>query len=60
MILWADLIFVMEKRHKEILEENFENEIRHKKIIILDIEDRYEYMDGELIEVLIAGVSLYL
>ena len=60
MILWADMIFVMEKRHKEILEENFGNIIRNKKIITLDIEDRYEYMDEELIEVLKAGVSLYL
>ena len=60
MILWADMIFVMEKRHKEILEENFGNIIRNKKIITLDIEDRYEYMDEELIDILKTSVSLYL
>ena len=60
MIQWANLIFVMEKRHKEILEENFGNIIRNKKIITLDIEDRYEYMDEELIDILKTSVSLYL
>jgi predicted protein tyrosine phosphatase len=59
MIEWADLIFVMEKRHRQILEERFDN--RHKeKMIVLDIADDYQYMDNELIEILKLSVGPYL
>jgi len=60
LINWADLIFVMEKRHRERLEEKFQLAIENKRIIILDIEDKYQYMNEELIESLKASVSPYL
>jgi predicted protein tyrosine phosphatase len=41
MIERADLIFVMEAKHKIRLKENFPGEIQHKKIIVLDIPDEY-------------------
>jgi predicted protein tyrosine phosphatase len=50
LLVWADLIFVMEKKHRERLREKFESAISEKEIIILDIPDVYEYMDEELIE----------
>jgi len=57
MIQWADIIFVMEKRHKQLLQERFNID---KKIIVLDIPDEYQYMDEELIGMLENGVAPYL
>jgi protein-tyrosine phosphatase len=60
LIHWAELIFVMEKRHKQRLEEKFDRLLQGKKIIVLDIEDNYQYMDDELIETLKTSLSPYL
>jgi predicted protein tyrosine phosphatase len=49
---WADLIFVMEKKHQEILQQRFPDIMRGKKTICLDIPDEYEYMDEELVRIL--------
>jgi protein-tyrosine phosphatase len=59
-ILWADLIFAMEKKHKQRLVEKFPEETQSKKIVVLDIEDNYEFMDEELIENIKASVEPYL
>jgi len=59
-ILWADLIFVMEKKHKQIIAEKFNEEIVNKRIIILDIPDDYQYMDEHLIEELRTKTQDYL
>lgn len=56
LILWADEIFVMEKKHKEILEQKFGR--NNQEITILNIPDDYKYMDEELIEELNSSVSL--
>jgi predicted protein tyrosine phosphatase len=60
LIDWADLIFVMEKRHRERLQEKFGSVTDAKEIIILDIPDDYQYMDPELIEILEISVTPYL
>jgi predicted protein tyrosine phosphatase len=60
LINWAELIFVMEKRHKQLLKEKFNESLAEKQIIVLDIQDNYRYMDEELIEVLKTSVSPYL
>jgi predicted protein tyrosine phosphatase len=60
LINWADLIFVMEKQHKERLYYRFGDLIKRKKTIILDIEDKYQYMDEELVDTLKASVTPYL
>jgi predicted protein tyrosine phosphatase len=60
LINWADLIFVMEKRHKQRLQDRFDQLLKGKKIIILDIEDNYQYMDEELIDTLKTSVAPYL
>jgi predicted protein tyrosine phosphatase len=60
LINWADLIFVMEKRHKERLRDKFGDLMDGKEIVTLDIKDDYKYMDTELIEILETSVSPYL
>jgi len=51
-ILWADLIFVMEKRHQSTLAKKFRPWLKNKRVICLNIPDEYEYMDPALIELL--------
>lgn len=59
-ILWADIIFAMEKKHRLRLLGRFPNEMTNKQLIILDIEDEYEYMDKELVEMIKLSVEPYL
>ncbi len=47
----------MEKKHVRRLQERFKDNLSHKKIICLNIPDEYQFMDGELIELLISSVS---
>ena len=48
-VKWADLIFVMEHKHKHRLDTNFSQLLRNKKIVTLDIPDEYQFMDPELV-----------
>jgi protein-tyrosine phosphatase len=57
LVLWADLIFVMEKEHKQRITERFSDEAREKKIVVLDIPDEYQFMDPELIDTIKASVE---
>ncbi len=57
---WADLIFVMEKRHLDRLRAKFPEAIRGKRIICLHIPDTYAYMDAALIARLEYMVRPYL
>lgn len=54
---WADLIFVMEKRHLNRLQAKFREEIVRHRVVCLYIPDDYEYMDEELISRLGDGVA---
>lgn len=56
-ILWADWVFVMEKRHAEILRERFPGAVTGPAIRCLHIEDSYEFMDEELVALLKARVG---
>jgi predicted protein tyrosine phosphatase len=54
---WADSIFVMEKKHRCILEENFPEALVGKSVICLNIPDEYRYMEPALIDELKTGLS---
>jgi predicted protein tyrosine phosphatase len=49
---WADVIVVMEKRHKERLQQKYPEELAAKRCVYLFIADDYEFMDPNLIELL--------
>jgi protein-tyrosine phosphatase len=49
-IVWADIIFVMERKHKQRINERFGAIANEKEIITMEIEDNYLFMDPELIE----------
>ncbi len=57
---WADLIFVMEKRHRQRLEQRYPQALIGKRIVRMDIPDVYPYMDEELISLLAAGVAEFI
>lgn len=59
-IVWADIIFTMEKKHKQQLLQKFPIETQQKNIIILEIEDNYHYMDPELVEIIKTSTAPYL
>ena len=48
-VKWADVIFVMEKKHKNRIIAKFTRLVEHKPIHILDIPDDYKFMDEDLI-----------
>jgi predicted protein tyrosine phosphatase len=57
---WADWIFVMEKKHLQILRSKYQDELQTKKVICLNIADDFEFMDAELIEILKSKLSEYI
>jgi predicted protein tyrosine phosphatase len=59
-IEWADIVFVMEQRQKKRLSQLFSAELKGKKVACLNIPDRFEYMQPELVEVLTAKLAPYL
>lgn len=56
-IEWADVILVMEEKHKSRLMAEFSRMLAHKPVHVLDIPDEYKYMDPELIEELQRSVG---
>lgn len=59
-IAWADVIFVMEHKHKQRIKADFAKPCQFKTIVVLDIPDDYHYMDAELIELLQQSMQPYL
>ncbi len=59
MMYWSDMIFCMEDKHKEILKKRFPVATRDLRIIVLHIDDEYQYMDPELIDELELSTSAY-
>ena len=49
---WADLVVVMEKRHRSTLTRRFGRHLGGVRIVCLDIADRYDFMDPELVALL--------
>ena len=52
LIEWADIIFVMEKSHRNKISTKFKPLLRGKKLVCLDIPDNYDRMDPILIRLL--------
>ena len=49
---WADVIFVMEKAHREKLHRKFKRYLKRQRVIVLEIPDNYAYMDPALVALL--------
>lgn len=59
MLIWAEMIFVMEKKHKQKLLQRYPEQSAGTEIIVLDIPDDYQYMDPGLIGILETSVMEY-
>ncbi len=57
LVDWADLIYVMERKHLERLNDKFDMSIQNSIVQILEISDDYQYMDQELIRTLQSSVG---
>ncbi len=60
LVEWADLIFVMEREHRNKLLRRFRSSLRSARVICLDIPDDYEFMDEGLVRLLKARVTPHL
>jgi predicted protein tyrosine phosphatase len=49
LLLWADLVLVMEHAHKQRLREQFPELFYDLRVEVLDIPDDYPFMDPELV-----------
>jgi predicted protein tyrosine phosphatase len=59
-IAWADLIFVMEKNHKNRITKEYRSAVIGKKIVCLFIEDIYVPMEAGLVDELRQKLAPYL
>ncbi len=59
LVRWADIIFVMERAHRNKLQTRFRADLK-ARVICLNIPDDYEFMDEELVRLLKAKVSRFL
>lgn len=60
MLLWADVIFVMERSQRNKLTKKFRFALDGKRVVCLDIPDEYDLMDPALVALLEAKVPRYL
>jgi len=51
-IVWADIIFVMERTHRTTLFKRHRKYLRTARVVCLDIRDKYSLMDPELVGLL--------
>ena len=51
-LAWADVVLVMEDKHKSRLLAEHRQLMTHKRLHVLDIPDEYRYMDAELVALL--------
>lgn len=60
LVAWADLIFLMERAHRNKLTGKFQPHLKGKRIIVLGIPDDFDYMDATLVQLLKAKVEPHL
>lgn len=57
LVAWADVMFVMEKAHRNKLQRRFRAAFGGALVICLDIPDDYDFMQPELVRLLETKVS---
>ena len=59
LVEWADQILVMEKSHRNKISKKYREQLRGKKLSVLDIPDIYDYMQPELVQLLKLKITKY-
>lgn len=60
LVEWAELIFVMEKKHKSRLSAQFKPHLSGKHVVCLNIADNFKLMEPSLVKLLKGKVVPYL
>jgi len=60
LIEWADIVFVMERSHRNKVSKKFRPLLKNKRLICLDIPDDFERMDPVLIRLLKSRVMRHI
>lgn len=60
LIDWADIVFVMEKAHRNRVTQKFKTWLREKRVVVLGIPDNYAFMDPALVDLLERKVAGHL
>ena len=60
LVQWADIIFVMEKSHRNKLQKRFKADLKDARLICLDIPDEFKFMDDGLVRPLRTKVTRFL
>lgn len=60
LVAWADVIFTMEASQRAKLSARFRAALKNKRVVCLDIPDKYEFMAPALVQVLKAKVTRHL
>ncbi|AQS86161.1 MAG: low molecular weight protein tyrosine phosphatase family protein [Acetobacter aceti] len=59
LVQWADVIVVMEKVHRSKVQKRFRASLNGRRVICLDIPDKFTFMDPELITLLQTRLARY-
>lgn len=59
-IEWADLIVVMEERHRALLSKDYGEYLKNKRVVCVDVPDKFPFMDPALVSLLEAKVGPHL
>ena len=60
LVEWADIIFVMEKAHRTKLASKFKASLNGQRVVCLNVPDRYEFMEPELVRLFTERVPKFL
>ena len=60
LVQWAEIIFVMEKVHRNKLTKKFGPFLKDKRVVCLGIPDNFDFMDPDLVQLLKAKVRRFL
>ncbi|GGA78837.1 protein-tyrosine-phosphatase [Arenimonas soli] len=60
LLQWADIVFVMERAHRNKLSAKFKPHLGKARVVCLEIPDEFEFMDPGLIRLLKAKVPRHL
>jgi len=57
LLEWADVVFVMEKRQRNLIRKRFGDLYERKRIVCLYIPDDYDFMEPRLVDLLSARLA---
>jgi predicted protein tyrosine phosphatase len=59
-LAWAEIVVVMERSHRRKLMRRFGPDLRHLRIVCLDVRDDYAFMEPALVSLLEARAGRFL